>query len=427
MRAVLADKVSKKFILARDRPRNLADAARAVFRRRRREDFWALKEVSFEVEQGEALGIIGHNGAGKSTMLKLLTRIMQPTIGTIRTRGRVSALIEIGAGFHPEMTGRENIYLNGSILGMTHREIDRKFDEMVAFAELEQFIDTPVKRYSSGMYARLGFSVAAHVDPDILVVDEVLSVGDAAFQAKCASRMRQIKEQGVTLVFVSHNFSAVTSICSRAIGLWRGSVFTDTTPSAAIAVYREMLARDAAAPEHTARKDLSALDSDLLITQVESDSSAGEWEVHADGPWRLRIHYEARRRVQTPEFAFRITNSDGVVIYQPCTIDYEQARDVNGPGTVEFEVEQLPLLPGRYALEVFVWDACGVTAYDYGRHSYDLLVLPSIAQKSSTGPGIRLGLLKLQGRWVWPDESLVAGDVRVTGEQADEPRDNPRQ
>ncbi len=203
MKVISVENVSKKFILAHDRPRNLADAARGVFQRKQREDFWALKDVSFEVEQGEALGIIGHNGAGKSTMLKLLTRIMDPTKGRIRTRGRVSALIEVGAGFHPEMTGRENIYLNGSILGMTRAEIDRKFDEIVAFAELEKFIDTPVKRYSSGMYARLGFAVAAHVDPEILIVDEVLSVGDMGFQDKCGARMADLRRAGKTIVFVS--------------------------------------------------------------------------------------------------------------------------------------------------------------------------------------------------------------------------------
>ena len=189
MKVVSVENVSKKFVLAHNRQRDLADYARKLVSRQTREDFWALKDVSFDVEQGEAIGIIGHNGAGKSTMPKLLTRIMLPTSGRVRTRGRVSALIEVGAGFHPEMTGRENIYLNGSILGMTRSEITSKFDEIVAFADIERFIDTPVKRYSSGMYARLGFAVAAHVNPDILIVDEVLSVGDAAFQTRCLEKM----------------------------------------------------------------------------------------------------------------------------------------------------------------------------------------------------------------------------------------------
>lgn len=237
MRVISVENVSKKFILAHDRPRNLADAARGMIRRKRREDFWALKDVSFEVEQGEALGIIGHNGAGKSTVLKLLTRIMKPTKGRIRTRGRVSALIEVGAGFHAEMTGRENIYLNGSIIGMTKREIAAKFDEIVAFAELEKFIDTPVKRYSSGMYARLGFAVAAHVDPEVLIVDEVLSVGDTAFQRKCLTRMDQVAAGGSTILYVSHNLNTVKQLCPKAIVLENGAAVFSGGSGDAIAHY----------------------------------------------------------------------------------------------------------------------------------------------------------------------------------------------
>lgn len=225
MKVISVENVWKKFILARDRPKDLADAARGLFRRTRREDFWALKDISFDVEQGEALGIIGHNGAGKSTLLKLLTRIMEPTKGRVRTRGRISALIEVGAGFHQEMTGRENIYLNGSILGMTRAEIDRKFDEIVAFAGLEAFIDMPVKRYSSGMYARLGFAIAAHVEPEILIVDEVLAVGDAAFQRKCINRMDAVRQsEGVTVLFVSHNMVAIQNLCKESIWLRQGTL-----------------------------------------------------------------------------------------------------------------------------------------------------------------------------------------------------------
>ncbi|MHB9036640.1 MAG: ABC transporter ATP-binding protein [Armatimonadota bacterium] len=239
MKVISVENVSKKFMLAHGRPKNLADAARGVFSRAKREEFWALNDVSFEVENGEAIGIIGHNGAGKSTMLKLLTQIMQPTSGHIRTRGRVSALIEVGAGFHLEMTGRENIYLNGSILGMTRREIDRKFDEIVAFAELEKFIDTPVKRYSSGMYARLGFAVAAHVDPEILIVDEVLSVGDWLFQKKCLSRMEQVTSGGCTVLYVSHNLNTVRQLCTKAIVLEGGVKTFHGDVSEAIAHYSE--------------------------------------------------------------------------------------------------------------------------------------------------------------------------------------------
>jgi lipopolysaccharide transport system ATP-binding protein len=188
------------------------------------EDFWALKNVSFDVEQGERLGVIGRNGAGKSTLLKLLSRITDPTEGRIEIRGRVSSLLEVGTGFHPELTGRENIFLNGAILGMPAEAIRRRFDEIVSFAEVEQFLDTPVKRYSSGMYVRLAFSVAAHLEPEVLIVDEVLSVGDAQFQRKCMGKMQEVNSEGRTVIFVSHNMSAVTSLCTKCVLLDRGVV-----------------------------------------------------------------------------------------------------------------------------------------------------------------------------------------------------------
>jgi lipopolysaccharide transport system ATP-binding protein len=204
---------------------------RAVSRDRERalaaEEFWVLNDISFELKKGETLGIIGHNGAGKSTMLKHLSGIMEPTRGSIDVRGRLSALIEVGAGFHPDLTGRENVYLNGVILGMSRAEVKRKFDEIVEFAGLEEFIDTPVKRYSSGMFARLGFSVAAHLEPDILVIDEVLSVGDFAFQRKGLEKMRAIAKSGATVIFVSHNLQAVAEFCQRGILLEKGRVIAD--------------------------------------------------------------------------------------------------------------------------------------------------------------------------------------------------------
>ena len=188
----------------------------------RRSDFWALKGVSFELPPGEVLGVVGRNGAGKSTLLKVLARVTQPTTGRVELRGRVGSLLEVGTGFHPELTGRENIYLNGAILGMKRAEIDRKFDAIVAFAEVEQFLDTPVKRYSSGMYMRLAFAVAAHLEPEILIVDEVLAVGDAEFQKKCLKKMGDVTEEGRTILFVSHNMGAVQTICRRALLLDHG-------------------------------------------------------------------------------------------------------------------------------------------------------------------------------------------------------------
>jgi lipopolysaccharide transport system ATP-binding protein len=201
------------------------------------EEFWALKDVSFEIKQGDRVGIIGRNGAGKSTLLKILSRITEPTCGRISIKGRVASLLEVGTGFHPELTGRENIFLNGAILGMSKAEITRKFDEIVAFAEVEKFLDTPVKRYSSGMYVRLAFSVAAHLEPEILIVDEVLAVGDAAFQKKCLGKMKEVGQEGRTVLFVSHNMSVLQTLCERCLFLQKGHLFADQPSASAIKIY----------------------------------------------------------------------------------------------------------------------------------------------------------------------------------------------
>ncbi len=201
------------------------------------EEFWALKDVSFEIKKGDRVGIIGRNGAGKSTLLKILSRITEPTTGSIRIKGRVASLLEVGTGFHPELTGRENIFLNGAILGMSRLEIQRKFDEIVAFAEVEKFLDTPVKRYSSGMYVRLAFAVAAHLEPEILVVDEVLAVGDAAFQKKCLGKMEDVGKEGRTVIFVSHNMGAIQSLCRSAIQLDSGLVVVEGNSQSVVANY----------------------------------------------------------------------------------------------------------------------------------------------------------------------------------------------
>jgi lipopolysaccharide transport system ATP-binding protein len=228
----------------------IAEKAKNIFRRNggaisdlhapssSREDFWSLRDVSFSVHRGEVLGIIGRNGAGKTTLLKILSRITEPTKGRVRIKGRVASLLDVGTGFHPELTGRENIFLNGAILGMTKTEIKKKFDEIVAFAETEKFLDTPVKRYSTGMYVRLTFAVAAHLEPQILVVDEVLAVGDAEFQKKCLGKMESVAtREGRTVLFVSHSMAAISRLCQRAIWLHQGKLIEDSTPKATIAAY----------------------------------------------------------------------------------------------------------------------------------------------------------------------------------------------
>ena len=209
-------------------------------------DFWALKDISFELKQGETIAIIGANGAGKSTLLKIISRITAPTTGIVRIRGRIGTLLEVGTGFHPELTGRDNVFLNGAILGMNRNEVKRKFDDIVGFAGLEQFIDTPVKRYSSGMYVRLAFSVAAFLEPEILIIDEVLSVGDAQFQIQCMQRMEQIIKDGRTLIFVSHGAGLVQQVCRRAIFLQKGKIMFDGDAESALAAYAQSLQQDVA-------------------------------------------------------------------------------------------------------------------------------------------------------------------------------------
>ena len=250
--ALRADNLSKRYRLQhtnlsggyRTLREDMVRLATAPFRRRRRdgepgrsEDFWALRDVSFRIEPGEVVGIIGRNGAGKSTLLKLLSRITKPTTGQAEIYGRVGSLLEVGTGFHPELTGRENIFLNGSILGMGRREVARKFDEIVAFSEIEKFLDTPVKRYSSGMYVRLAFAVAAHLEPEILIVDEVLAVGDASFQKKCLGKMEDVSSHGRTVLFVSHNMNAITRLCPRTILLQEGRVIADGASHEVVRVY----------------------------------------------------------------------------------------------------------------------------------------------------------------------------------------------
>src|SRR6202453_4981046 len=261
--AIRVENLGKKYILrhqpGKGRHRYVAlrdvlvDKFSSLFKRRApgdtdtREEFWALNNVSFEIQQGEAVGIIGRNGAGKSTLLKLLSRITEPSEGQIELEGRVASLLEVGTGFHPELTGRENIFLNGAILGMTRAEIRKKFDEIVAFSEVENFLDTPVKRYSSGMYVRLAFSIAAHLEPEILMIDEVLAVGDVQFQKKCLGKMSEISSgHGRTILFVSHNMTALRSLCSRAILLDRGKLIADGPVGGVIDGYLEKFGGDSA-------------------------------------------------------------------------------------------------------------------------------------------------------------------------------------
>jgi len=357
-----------------------ADIGRRLRGRRPDEEgrvLWALRDLSFEVGPGEALGIVGPNGSGKTTTLKLLSRITYPTTGKVEVHGRSASLIELGAGFHPELSGRENIYLNGTILGLKRREIDARFDDIVSFAGMERFIDTPVKRYSSGMYARLGFSVAVHVNPDVLLVDEVLAVGDMAFQNRCYDRMRQLRTGERAIVFISHNLFAVRDLCTKAIFLSLGQVVAAGNTDDVIQVYKNYSIADemasgkaSGAPETLDHAD----EAPIRITRVQYlDVNGQPGESFQFGQRMIvRIDYEARQPVQDPTFSLVFIRADGTVCEGTSTVLCEQQPGlVQGNGYFEFIVDALTLTPNVYTLEVAI-SAKHVFIYDYyhGRESF---------------------------------------------------------
>ena len=312
-------------------------------------DFWALNDVSFSVREGEALGIIGRNGAGKSTMLKILSQITPPTKGRITMRGRVASLLEVGTGFHPELTGRENVFLNGAVLGMTRAEIRRKFDEIVAFAEVEKFLDTPVKRYSSGMYVRLAFAVAAHLEPEILLVDEVLAVGDAAFQKKCLGKMGNVAKEGRTILFVSHNMGAVKRLCQRAIWLDRGELKKsgDSDSICEAYLFSGQNMKSGRHLFHDKKKHL------VEYIKAETVNPKGETTgiFRADEPIRFRIAYRVNRNIGGVTLVLNICTSDTASLWAVSDIDVFAdliARREAGEWSYECVAPGNVLKPGRY-------------------------------------------------------------------------------
>jgi lipopolysaccharide transport system ATP-binding protein len=361
----------------------------------RADDFWALRDVNFSIRQGEVVGIVGRNGAGKSTLLKILSRITEPTAGRITLRGRVASLLEVGTGFHGELSGRENIFLNGAILGMTRAEIRRKFDAIVAFAEVERFLDTPVKRYSSGMYVRLAFAVAAHLEPEILIIDEVLAVGDAAFQKKCLGKMREVAVgDGRTVLFVSHNLASVRQLCSRALLLEGGRLLADGTPTEVIARYaartNELAARGGA--YRHVRGDGSALIQRLRFhSAVQGEALYAIFETVT-----LDIEYEvAAERGGELEFFLLIYGEDGdclAAIFQGDSgaLTWPAAR-----GSVSLSFKN-PFSPGRYLVSAGIFDRSR-QFLDWVEFAEAFQVEPSFA----TGRNFdqRLGRLTLLPEW----------------------------
>ena len=343
----------------------------AALRRKKAETFWALQDVSLQVQEGEVLGLIGRNGAGKTTLLKILSRITKPTSGWAEIRGRVGSLLEVGTGFHPELTGRENAFLSGAILGMSKREIARKFDEIVAFAELEKFIDTPVKHYSSGMYVRLAFAVAAHLEPEILLVDEVLAVGDINFQKKCMGKMGDVARAGRTVVLVSHNLGAIGQLCHRTAWIDQGAIVADGAPETIIVEYMKAAAggSDGQAWERTGSGVLKLTSVELL-----DDRGNATAQVQMGHDFRLRATGTGERPGADFNFAIQFITPTGMIAMWV----YNQLESfrVNGSGgfRLEMRIPELMLMPGPYAVAVWVGRA-GQETFDWVKNaaSFDMV------------------------------------------------------
>lgn len=328
---------------------------------------WALRDVSFDADEGEVVGIVGRNGAGKSTLLKILSRITYPTSGEVRVNGRVASLLEVGTGFHDELTGRENIYLNGSILGMRKREVEERFDAIIDFSGVEQFIDTPIKHYSSGMRLRLGFAVAAHLEPDVLIVDEVLAVGDAGFQKKCIQTMEGLRSSGRTVLFVSHNLAAVENLCSRAIWIDSGRIRMDGGAKEVIEAYMGTFARTETAGSGFSSMQGRLGNGDIRYTRIELltvDEKSREI-VRSGDSLLLRFHYRAEKAARHPSFGFRLFTEMGTLITETSTWHHRIViNEVKpGEGYIDLQIESLNLIPARYYFSLWITGDQGVV-YD---------------------------------------------------------------
>lgn len=407
-RVITVDHVTKRFQLGEARNAMLRDAITNVARRmlgRSRSTpvitKTALNDISFTIEQGEVVGLVGRNGAGKSTLLKILSRITHPTEGRIDVQGRVGSLLEVGTGFHEELTGRENIYMNGSILGMRKREIDKSLDQIVDFADIGEFLDTPIKRYSSGMRMRLGFSVAAHLSTDVLFVDEVLAVGDIGFQKKCLGAMRELAEGGRTVVFVSHNSAAVESLCTRAIWISDGRVKADGNVTEILRAYVGTFADPG-----SAKRDLSDTSDrngtgDVRFTSMEVLNETGlpAPVVHSGDSFQVRMRYECRRDIRDLHFGLRIFTDSGMLLTDAHTWTTGQAVPLaaTGPGEITVQVDRLNLMPGSYRLGI--WASSFHEWHDVLDHVATLDVEPSDFYGTGRGVESRFGLMFFPFDW----------------------------
>lgn len=392
--AISIEEVSKTFRIYHELNQTLKSA---VMRRRRAsyEEFWALRQVSLEIPEASTFALVGDNGSGKSTLLKCIAKILYPNSGTITTRGRMAALLEVGSGFHPELSGRDNVYLNGSILGMTRPEIDRKFDEIVAFSGVERFIDQPVKNYSSGMYVRLGFSVAINVDPEILLVDEVLAVGDAAFQEKCAHKFAQFKREGRTVVVVSHSMPSLRAMADHAAWLSHGELQEAGPAVGVLQRYLDSTHGD----QHF--DDLGRAhrgSGEVRIDTVEVVPLNGQDRIVVGAPASVRIGYRAGRRVDRPVVSFGIQAADGTHLGASNTGDGGLTVDhIQGAGRAECVISAMPLHPGTYTLTASIVDESMTHTFDELRDAAEFTVSSGPARWSG-------GHVALPGRWAVEQE-----------------------
>ena len=398
---IRAENVSKCFSLAYRGGRSFRGLFSSIFNRVGRShsdetEFWALRDLSFEIGGGESVAFIGDNGAGKSSLLKLITRILEPTSGCLTVQGRVAALLELGAGFHSDLTGRENVFLNGAILGLDAAEITRRFDEIVAFAELERFIDVPVRNYSSGMLVRLGFSVATAFQPDILLVDELLAVGDQAFRSRCMQRIRRIQQAGAMVILVSHDINATRKICPRSIWLDKGRIVADGDTDEVTSSYlKSVWSREGedALPESEHGKRWGS--GEAVIRQIEFLDDHGESVegFQYGSKFTARIQYDARLRIHSPAFGVAIYREDGVHVTGPNTAYADfPIDDIYGSGTVDYVIDALPLTPGRYEFTAAIYDHYSVHPYDHRQREFSFRVLPSEAAS-------REGVVNIPCRW----------------------------
>lgn len=400
--------VSKRFAFTPDSPQSILESVISIFSRRRAkaQDLWAVNDISFDVLRGQAMGIVGRNGSGKSTLLKLIARILQPTRGEIMVRGRVSALLELGAGFHPDLTGRENIFLNASVLGLNQDEAEKMYGDIVAFSELGDFINMPVKHYSSGMYMRLGFSVAIHVRPDILIIDEILAVGDQTFQAKCVDRILDMKRAGVTILFISHNTATLSVLCSDLVWLDEGRVRMVGPTEKVLEQYRNHIFQRAG-EQLSFENDQGSFrrwgTREIEITAVRFLDATGRETTlfHTGEKMTIEVQYIAHQPVFEPEFGLAIYRQDGLHVNGPNTrTGGLRLGRVEGAGRLHYVVDSLPLLPSSYRLTVAVHDSLRPVAYDFHEEAYAFRVIEGGTLETE-------GLIALPATWEWQTNPAV--------------------